>query len=304
MQVKIIIGTIAFMLTMILLGFYALLEPARLERFTGARLGRQVEAGAELYFNNCANCHGINADAKECYDAATGEQIACQGLPLNHPGLLCGEPSSRMTAWGWKGTKEAFIYATVSAGRPGGIMATWSQDYGGPLQRNEVENLTKFVLNFETDGLCAIPVFQFPWPEDIADLPAVTPDAIVLVPGQTFDTSVLPVQFPGNAEAGAAAFKARGCNACHGLPEDGPASALIGPWQGNLGNEAATRVPGLSAENYVYRSILHPSEYIVPQCPSGPCAGPPSTMPGNYITDLGPQELADLVTYLLEQKQP
>ena len=48
MQVKVVIGTIAFMLTMIILGYAALREPERLEHFTGARDGRTIETGANI----------------------------------------------------------------------------------------------------------------------------------------------------------------------------------------------------------------------------------------------------------------
>ena len=81
MQVKIVIGTIAFMLTMIILGFAALREPARLQEFQHAFEGRSIENGARLFSNNCATCHGVNGKAEECYDAG-GNVIGCQGLPL------------------------------------------------------------------------------------------------------------------------------------------------------------------------------------------------------------------------------
>ena len=51
MQAKVIIGTIAFMLVMIILAVIALFEPARLEATTEAFAGRQIvlgKAGKEL----------------------------------------------------------------------------------------------------------------------------------------------------------------------------------------------------------------------------------------------------------------
>ncbi|VAW39459.1 hypothetical protein MNBD_CHLOROFLEXI01-2240, partial [hydrothermal vent metagenome] len=76
MQVKVVIGTIAFMLTMIILGYAALREPERMEAFTGAREGRTIETGAKLYISNCASCHGVEAQAEVCEDAS-GNSIAC-----------------------------------------------------------------------------------------------------------------------------------------------------------------------------------------------------------------------------------
>ena len=116
MQIKIVIGTIAFMLTMMVFGYSALREPARLERFANAELGRSIEAGGHIFTNNCATCHGTDGKAETCFNAA-GAQIACQGLPLNFNGQLCGEPSQRMTDMGWSGTKAAYVRTTVAAGR-------------------------------------------------------------------------------------------------------------------------------------------------------------------------------------------
>lgn len=121
MQVKVVIGTVAFMLTMIVLGYSALREPTRLEEFTGAAHGRSVERGAELFVNNCASCHGIDGRAQSgedsgCLDPATGEPN-CVGLPLNNYYLLCGDPPERLTQTGWTGTTENFVKKTIAADR-------------------------------------------------------------------------------------------------------------------------------------------------------------------------------------------
>ena len=60
MQVKVIIGTIAFMLSMIILGLITLFEPARMDQFAAAEVGRNIESGANIYFANCVECHGVN----------------------------------------------------------------------------------------------------------------------------------------------------------------------------------------------------------------------------------------------------
>ena len=281
MQVKIIIGTIAFMLTMIILGFAAIREPGRLEDFTLAREGRQIETGARLYHNQCATCHGVNGKAEECYDAATGESIGCQGLPLNYNQLLCGDTSARMSALNWEGSKLAFIQATVSSGRYGTAMPTWAQEYGGPLRTDEISDIVQFVLNWETEELCSQPLFEYPWPETIDEL---------LV---TFPT--------GDAVRGEELYTTYGCSGCHGNLDDST-SATVGPWQGNLAEEAGTRVEGMSGVQYVYESILHPNNYVVEQCPNGPC-GDSSSMPTNFPARMGdsetkPQDLVDIMTYL------
>lgn len=281
MQVKIVIGTISLMLTMIILGFAAIQEPTRLEEFTAARLGRQIESGAELYQSQCATCHGVNGDALECFDAATGEQIGCQGLPLNYAPLLCGDKSARMSTMSWAGSKAGFVKATISSGRYGTVMPTWSDQYGGPLRDDQIEDLVQFVLNWETEALCAVPLFEYEWPATIEEL---------LV---TFPT--------GDAARGAELYVTYGCSGCHGTLEV-EGSNTVGPWQGNLLEVGATRVEGLSAAQYTYESILNPNAYIAPDCPTGACTSP-SAMPTNFPQRMGesetkPQDLVDLMTYL------
>ena len=155
MQTKVIIGTICFMLTMIILGFATLLEPARLEETTLAFEGRQVEKGAVLFQNNCSNCHGVEGKAVECFDPATGEPTGCVGRPLNHAPLLCGDPSERMVQLTWNGSKANLVRQTIAAGRPGTLMPTWSQEFGGAMEDYQIEQVTNFVLNWGEDpALC------------------------------------------------------------------------------------------------------------------------------------------------------
>jgi mono/diheme cytochrome c family protein len=280
MQVKIIIGTVAFMIAMMVMGYGALRETARLERFTFARVGRQIEAGADVYYQNCATCHGVNAKAEECYDAATGEPIGCIGLPLNYAPLLCGDPSLRMEAMNWQGTKHAFINSTLSSGRPGTKMPTWSQAFGGPLRDDQIEDATQFVLNFETVALCETPIILYEWPDTYAGYAEEFPE--------------------GDAAHGEELFLTFGCTGCHGNLQD-EASATVGPFLGNIAETGGTRVEGLTAEEYVYQSILEPSAHIAPECPTGPCTGPPSLMPDNFPLRMSenPQDLQDVMTFVL-----
>lgn len=280
MQVKVIIGTVAFMIAMMVFGYAALREPARLERFTAARSARQIESGAHLYTNNCATCHGVHGKAEECYDSA-GNQIGCQGLPLNYAPLLCDDPSLRMDAMNWDGTKEDYVTTTVAAGRTGTVMPVWSEQFGGPMRADQVENVAMFVLNWESEELCSTPIVTFDWPETVADFQADYPE--------------------GDAENGGQLFVSYGCSGCHGDPDGDASTAAVGPWLGDIAEVGATRIEGYTAEEYVYESILQSSAYIVEECPTGPCSGPPSAMPDNFPLRMGenPQDMADVLTYLL-----
>ena len=305
MQVKIIIGTVAFMLTMILLGFYSLLEPARLENFTNARLGRQTEKGAEIFKNNCSTCHGQDGRAQDCVDAA-GEPIACKGLPLNYAPLICGEKSDRMNARGWAGTKEAFIQNTIAGGRAGGVMIAWSQDFGGPLQENEVVAATKYVLNFENDELCSFIATSFPWPENYADLPTITAD-MVEAGTEPFEPESFPVVLPGDVARGETLYKETyPCTSCHGIPEDATTSGGSGPWHGDYAERVGeivgqTDIDGTytynTVEDYTYRSILYPGEYIVDGYTNAM-----TVFSEDHNMNSNPQHLADLIAYLLAPK--
>jgi mono/diheme cytochrome c family protein len=275
MQVKVAIGTVAFMLAMIILGVVALFEPARLEKTTEAYAGRQIEKGARIFNDNCSTCHGADGKAQSCVDAA-GAEIACVGLPLNSSALLCGDPSERMTQIGWKASKDALIRQTVSAGRPPTLMPTWSQKYGGPMEDYQIDEVVSYVLNWAADpALCgegaAVQAVQ--WPESWTDLP------------------------PGDAAAGKDAFQANACFACHGQP-DGSAPAVVGPNLSNIANDAATRIDGVEAQQYIYQSILDPNAFIAPECPNGPCNSP-SQMRLDFGNVLSEQNMADLIAYYM-----
>lgn len=280
MQVKIVIGTVAFMLTMMILGFAILREPARLAEYTDAAKGRSIEAGAHIYESNCSSCHGEHGEAKECYDSA-GEQVGCQGLPLNTYDLMCGDPTYRMDTLNWIGTKEAFIKTTIAAGRFGTVMPVWSEEFGGPMRPDQVQNVTDFVLNWESEEMCAQEPVRYNWPEVAADYLASEDGAA------------------GDAAIGEELYVTYGCSGCHGdLGTSG--SNAVGPWLGDIAEVGATRVDGQDATTYVYESILNVNGYIAPDCPAGPCAEP-SAMPNNFAARIGsnPADMAHLLAYLL-----
>ena len=277
------------MLTMIILGFAALREPARLEAFALAEEGRAIENGARIFYGNCATCHGIEGKAQECFDAASGEPTECIGLPLNNPLLICGDSPPKLGPEGvdWEGTKRSYIESTVAAGRVGTQMPTWSEEFGGPMRDDQVHDVTSFVLNwegewFDDNGNCIYVTFE--WPETVEEYLAL--DEIS----------------PGDASNGEALYTSYTCIVCHGNLDD-PSSATIGPWLGDIAERGDEIVPGQAADQYIYRSILYPNEFIAPECPTGPCAGPPSAMRQTFAFDMGanPQDMADILAYLLGQ---
>ncbi|UCG24127.1 MAG: c-type cytochrome [Chloroflexota bacterium] len=275
MQVKVIIGTISFMLVMIILAVIALFEPARLQETTEAFAGRQIEKGAVIFRESCVECHGTEGKAQNCVTYA-GEEKTCIGMPLNHIPLLCGDPSQRMTQMGWESSKEAFIRQTIAAGRPPTEMPTWAQEFGGPMEDYQIDQVTAYILNWAEDPALCGEDFVAPtveWPETWEELPE------------------------GDAAAGEEAYQTNACFACHGQP-DGSVPAAVGPDLTNIANDAAERVDGMSAEQYIYEAILDPNAFITAECPTGPCAEP-SQMRLDYGNVLDEQGMADLIAYYM-----
>lgn len=79
------------------------------------------------------------------------------------------------------------------------------------------------------------------------------------------------------------------CATCHTL--DG--SKLVGPSLKGISTRAATRVPGLSAQDYIRQSIDNPSAYMVPDYSD--------QMYKKYADTLSKQDLDDVVAYLMTQ---
>lgn len=86
------------------------------------------------------------------------------------------------------------------------------------------------------------------------------------------------------------------CSSCHSVTPD--EARLIGPGLWNLANRAGERVPGEDQLTYIYDSIRHPNQFIVPPDASG-APYPPNLMPDGYAEVLTEADFANLIAYLL-----
>jgi len=86
---------------------------------------------------------------------------------------------------------------------------------------------------------------------------------------------------------------ANACIGCHALD---PNQQMTGPTWFHVGDTAANRVPGESPAHYLYNSIVSPNAFVNAGYPS-------NVMPQNYRDILDDQALADLVAYLLSQRE-
>lgn len=146
------------------------------------------------------------------------------------------------------------------------------------------------------------PVPSTATPTDIPQTP--TPTEQVAVPQQQNDQITRLVQAFGDPASGQTLFSstfttAQGdwaCTTCHYVDRE---DRLIGPGMLNLHDRAGSRVEGLTAEQYVFNSIIHPNDFIVPGDPPYP----EGVMPQNYREVFTDQQLYDLAAYLLSLGQ-
>jgi len=88
------------------------------------------------------------------------------------------------------------------------------------------------------------------------------------------------------------AASAPGCVTCHSLEEG---VTLVGPSHAGIGAAAGSRVPGMSAEEYLRQSIVDPDANLEENFS-------PGVMYQNFGTDLTEQQISDLVAFLMTLK--
>jgi mono/diheme cytochrome c family protein len=87
---------------------------------------------------------------------------------------------------------------------------------------------------------------------------------------------------------------AAGCVTCHNYDATKGDDSKA-PFTQGTATRAATRVPGLTAEQYIRESIMTPDAYVVEKYKAG-------DMYQNWAKELSKQEIDDLIAYLLTEK--
>lgn len=283
---RIIGATVLMLATVITMGTVWLTEEQRMARFEAMHKAKAIENGALLYEQYCSTCHGPE-----------GEGVPGMGPSLN-PGVF--QTYEALKAQGYANSLRNFIKLTIAAGRPirttylpeetyVEAMPAWSQDFGGPLRPDQIENLVEFILNWQAAG---------PAPAPMPAFEAVGSDL----------TKPLP---PGDPQRGAALWNqevkqasgaAASCKACHSLK---PGEVLVGPSMAGIATWAAERIKApdykgqaKTPEEYIRESIQQPNAYIVE--PDKYAASPGvSKMPANLGNLMSAQDLADLIAFLM-----
>jgi cytochrome c len=87
---------------------------------------------------------------------------------------------------------------------------------------------------------------------------------------------------------------AEGCTSCHNYNE-AEGTEENAPYTAGTATRAETRVPGMSAEEYIHESILTPNAYVVEGFQEG-------DMYQTFGEELSEQQIADLIAYVLTEK--
>lgn len=277
---KILIGTLALLFSLVLLIGQGIIETPRMAAQTASWDGRSIEKGAEIFANNCSTCHGPDG----------------KGLPGVAPALHSAYFfTNRLKDVGYAGSLHDYIAGTVASGRPSNAisqwaqrMPTWGSRYGGPLRDDQVESVTKFVLNWKEDALTQSPE-EDPW-QPFENAPTTTLTGTVAPPAAAGG----PVE--GQPRAPQDLFIAMGCSGCHMIDQDQTDSnrGVIAPNLGNLNEVAGTMVPGEDAPTYVHNSIVDPNAFVVE-------GYAPGVMPQNFKDRMSDEEIVGLANWLLEQ---
>jgi ferredoxin len=123
-------------------------------------------------------------------------------------------------------------------------------------------------------------------------------DRVGLDVGEIFNIALNDEAVATEADAGRSLFMENtfgtntGCRLCHSLEPD---VVLVGPSLAGVATRAETRVPGLSAEEYLHQSIVDPNAYVVEGFPKG-------QMFQNFAEVLTEEQIDSLVAFLLTLK--
>ena len=120
------------------------------------------------------------------------------------------------------------------------------------------------------------------------------------VPAQATNAPVATTAPPngngGSDVDGQALFASGACAACHTI--EGVTSGLLGPDLTHIGTDAATRKPGMSAEDYIIESIRTPEAFVA----EGVERAVPGIMTSAVTAGFSDAEVDALVELLLAQK--
>lgn len=228
-----LLGTISALALLGLLAILSVKEPKRLLAKEKSEKAQSIEIGAGLYEQNCRTCHG-----------SRGEGVGQLGPALSDEFFF----TERLKEVGWQDTLESYIFASSSHGRivatrpkyagnsTTSVMNPWLDKYGGPFRRDEIQNITHFILNWKATALGKVELT----PLEIARTKLDNPQSIA---------------------KGKEVFLSN-CGDCHAIKNVNEPRKK-GPDLGMIATVAASRMPEIEPGIYIKESFLIPSEFVV-----------------------------------------
>ena len=286
---KIVWGILSSLVGIIVLLMVLVSENPRMEAQTVNWQGRSIENGAILFANNCLICHGPNG----------------QGLLGKGPGLnsfYFFTDTGRISDVEWPGALEDYVRLTIAAGRPSKsgsqwpeVMPTWDGEFGGPLRGDQVDDLTLYVMNWREFALAQSPEEDPFQPFEDVVRPAEFQNAAFLLLSEEEQAAALEEFKARNIRSPQEVWTSEACFACHNLDlMQVEVAGQNGPNMADLYQRAGSRVEGMTAEEYVYESIVNPNAYVVETYENA------GQMPQNFAEKLGEDEIQALVAWLLD----
>lgn len=260
---------------------YGLLEPTRQADAAQQQTDISIRRGIETYSSVCYSCHGL--DGKGAVVPSTDPPRVAPAL--HRPDLRPTDPDEA------KKTYDA-VSKTISRGRPNTPMPAWARVEGGILLDEQINELTLMILNgdkkVEQGGKTAL-VWEHV-KDKVSEAVAHGGAAPIPVPEGP------KVALSPDAEKGLALWRGEGaCIGCHSI--SGIGGGTTGPELSNIGNLAAARKAGMSAEDYIREHILTGSQ-------GAACCvtGYQPVMPP-YKGRLTDEQVSQLIAYFLTLKQ-
>jgi mono/diheme cytochrome c family protein len=216
-------ASVIFLLATAILSLYIWVTEKEAMAMRNERIeGQKIAKGAFDYESNCARCHGM-----------VGEGISGTRINFLYVKRADGTEEGTLIEEGrWFGTDQVkekygtlrnYIVATSSSGIRGTQMLAWSQDYGGALRQDQLENIAAYIMS---------------WQGRIPE--GAEKDAIAYQAEEIAKT----LEGTDPLEVGEALYSST-CSSCHNMDS----STKIGPGQGGLFGEEGTTSFGTKLPN-------------------------------------------------------
>jgi hypothetical protein len=140
-----LVGTLLYWMWDAGFGIAGLEVSARGDDAEERQILENTERGGGVFAENCRSCHGMRGLAAQ-------ESVELPGLPLNTQLNRPVDPETGLVDVGELTTRQSIVRDTITCGRVGTLMPTWSEGQGGPLNAFLIEQLVTLITG-ATPGL-------------------------------------------------------------------------------------------------------------------------------------------------------